>query len=48
MRWECADSIRARDDIISHPKAGYMEAIFLYVTNKFYLQYGADHIDPDI
>ena len=23
-----------------------MEAIFLYVTNKFYLQYGADHIWP--
>jgi len=21
-----------------------MEAIFLYVMNKFYLQYGADHI----
>jgi len=33
MKRECADSIRARDYTRSHPKAGYMEAIFLYVTN---------------
>ncbi len=28
MRWECADSIRARGLIEPHQKAGYMGAIF--------------------
>jgi len=37
MRWECADSIRARDDEISHPKAGYMEAIFFLSRSNFFL-----------
>jgi hypothetical protein len=37
MRWGCADSIRARGNMMPHPKAGYMDAIFFLPRTNFLL-----------